>query len=229
MFGKKECKNCENKVSTKYKFCPYCGNSFGEKTRKDENLGMLGKDDSFENNIEEEFNRLTKSMFGGIGGSVINRMIGNAMKVMEKEMEKEMKKKNYQPKTNFQLFINGKKANLDNFNDLNIPIQEKRIKRKVREIPSNRLPQRILKDFSALPREEPSTNVRRFSNKVVYEVNMPGVRSLKDVSITKLENAIEIKAISDKKSYFKIIPINLPITNYGVSRGKLLLELGING
>ena len=89
----------------------------------------------------------------------------------------------------------------------------------------NNLSQEKLQKIASLPKEEPLTNIRRFSNKVIYEIDMPGVNSIKDVSVIRLENSIEIKAFSKNKVYFKRIPINLPITNYGLSKGRLVLEL----
>jgi len=38
-----------------------------------------------------------------------------------------------------------------------------------------------------LPRHEPATNIRRLSNKVVYEIEMPEIKSIEDISIIKLE------------------------------------------
>ena len=58
---------------------------------------------------------------------------------------------------------------------------------------------------------------------------MPGVKSIKDLSIVKLENSIEIKAIAGKKAYVKLIPINLPVSDYNFSNGKLVLELEAKG
>ncbi len=63
------------------------------------------------------------------------------------------------------------------------------------------------------------------ADKVIYEIEMPEVKSMKDISIVKLENSIEIKAVSKKKAYIKLIPINMPITNYQLEKGKLILEL----
>jgi len=51
------------------------------------------------------------------------------------------------------------------------------------------------------------------------------VKSVKDVSIAQLENSIEIKALGKGKVFSKMIPINLPIKNYNLSKGKLTLEL----
>ena len=107
MFDKKECNRCLNKISKKYKFCPHCGNSIDN--FKDEDFGMLGKEDS------DDFNFFPKSLFGGMSEKMINKMIGSAMKMIEKEMQKEMERGENrvpQSKTNFQLFINGKKINL---------------------------------------------------------------------------------------------------------------------
>jgi len=100
--------------------------------------------------------------------------------------------------------------------------KEKQIKKKAKSL---ELPMSDPKKFTGLPKEEPKTNIRRFSNKIVYEINMPGVKSIKDVSIVQLENSIEIKALAKNKVYYKIIPINLPVKNYNLSKEKLVLEL----
>ena len=215
MFNKKLCKKCRNKINSKYEFCPYCGDPISENT--EENWGMLGKDDNV--NKQKQF---SNSIFGGISGSIINKMLGGVMKMLEKEMKKEIKE-TPKLKTNFRLMINGKEINLDNLQ--NKLTNEKR--QEIKEIPSKNLPQKNLKKFSTLPKQEPLTNIRRLGDNVIYEINIPGVESIKDISILKLEKSIEIKAITKDKAYSKIIPINLPITNYNLSKGKLILELGI--
>ena len=75
-------------------------------------------------------------------------------------------------------------------------------------------------------KKEPITSVKRFSDKVIYEISLPGVESQKELSITKLENSIEVRAKSKNNSYFKVIPIDSPITGYGFEKGKLSLEFG---
>ena len=87
------------------------------------------------------------------------------------------------------------------------------------------LPQGNLKKATNIAKEEPLTSIKRLSDKVIYEIEIPGVKSIEDISITKLENSIEIKALAKDRLYFKLIPINLPITNYNLSKGKLVLEL----
>ncbi len=54
---------------------------------------------------------------------------------------------------------------------------------------------------------------------------MPGVKSIKDISIRSLENSIEIKAIAKEKAYYKIIRIGIPIIRYNFDKEKLTLEL----
>ena len=74
---------------------------------------------------------------------------------------------------------------------------------------------------------QPKTNIRRFSDKIIYEIEMPGVKSQEDISIIKLESSVEIKAVGKNKAYLKLIPINFPITKYDLSNGKLVLELNV--
>ncbi|MCK5149624.1 hypothetical protein KAJ87_01715 [Candidatus Pacearchaeota archaeon] len=214
MFKKNTCGKCGKKISDSYEFCPHCGNSQGNNS---ENWGLLGKDDN--NSKTDNF---SGNIFGGMGGNFLGKMINNAMKMIEKEMQREMnQQKNMQPRTNMRLMINGKEINLNQNSNNKI----KQIK--LKEISQKDLPQNNLKNFSKLQREEPLTNIRRFSEKVIYEINIPGVNSLGDISITKLESSIEIKALAKTKAYSKIIPLTLPITDYNLSKGKLTLELGV--
>lgn len=209
MFKKKYCPKCGNKINSKYKFCPYCGNRINENSEKD--FGMLGKTDSV-----NEKNVIPNSIFGGVGGKMINRMLGSAMKMLEKEMQKEQKIQQMPSMGNMKLMINGKEINLNN-----AKIPEKKLVKKIQQI---KLPQNVLKNFSDLEKQEPLANIRRFSDKVVYEIEMPGVKSIKDVSISKLEKSIEVKAVAKNKAYFKIIRIGLSVINYKFSKDNLILE-----
>lgn len=76
-----------------------------------------------------------------------------------------------------------------------------------------------------LPKQEAESNVRRFSDKIVYEIKVPGVRSKKDTLISRMENGFEIKAYSQDKCYFKIIPVKVEITKVQLKDEILFLEL----
>ena len=88
----------------------------------------------------------------------------------------------------------------------------------------NNFSEKNMQKLLTLPRTQPSTQVRRLSNKIIYEIDVPGVESLNDVSISQLENSVEIKAVGKDKVYSKLIPINLPINDHKFSKGKLILE-----
>lgn len=227
MFKKNKCHNCKSKVNEKYDFCPHCGNPIKGKAKED--FGMLGKSDMTEQNP------FTDPFFGGmLGGGMLNKMLNNTMKMLEKEMGKEMKETQNMPagRTNFELYINGKKIDpskikVTQFQE-NPKMQEtSKGTKKQKEQLLAAFNKDQMKKFSELPRIEPQTSsVRRFSNRVIYEINLPEVKSVEDVAITKLENSIEVKAVGKTKSYFKIIPVSLPVVGYELEEGKLVLELG---
>lgn len=206
---RKKCKRCGERVNSKHRFCSNCGTPLKKASQED--WGMLGRNDF------EEQNPLSNSLLDGFTGNMFNKMLGSAMRMLEKEMKKEMSRENIQPKTNVRLMINGKEIDLKNVN------QPKKIEKKEKIL--DEFSKKSLKRFSELPKKEPKTNVKRFSNTVIYEINIPGVKSLEDLSIVKLENSIEIKAVAKDKAYFKLIPVNLPILDYELERGKLILEL----
>ncbi|MDP2673253.1 MAG: zinc-ribbon domain-containing protein [Nanoarchaeota archaeon] len=208
MFGnKKYCKNCREKVSSKYRFCPNCGAEIKEYNEED--WGMLGREDVLgEESFESPF-------FAGFGGKMLNSMLGNAFKMLEKEM-KNMEKT---PGSNFRLMINGKEIQIG---------RQKKPKEAIRKITRKEFGKEQLKKISELPKKEPKTSLKRIGDKIIYEIEMPEVKSLNDVLINNLENSIEIKAIGESEVYSKIIPINMPIINQTLSEGKLFLELNGN-
>jgi len=219
MFKKKTCKKCGEKIRGKFNFCPNCGNYFSDENEED--WGILGKDD-----FSPEQNPFESSLFGGISGKMLNKMIGGTMKMLEKELKREMQ--NQPPKTkiqpNFELYINGKRISPENIKIMRKPVQ----KTPVKKAPySKHFDSKNLKKFSELPKKEPLTNVRRLSDKVVYEIDIPGVKSIEDISIVKLENSIEIKALAKNAAYNKIIAVDLPLKKYKLEEEKLVLELGV--
>lgn len=246
MFKRKNCPKCNEKINSKYSFCPNCGYNLRKK-QDQKDYGMLGKNDYLgqEQGLNEMQN-IFGGMFGGFSGKMMNSMLNNAMKMLEKEMQKSMKEqKNFQnqpiSKTNFELYINGKKISPDKIKFTKKPAQgfqdkKQLIKQEMNKTGKNNYPKNSIntslkftnearENFQKLPKKQPETNVRRFSNKVVYEIEIPGVESIKDISVNQMENSIEIKAVSKKDAYEKIIPIGLPISRYGFSKGKLVLEL----
>lgn len=218
MFNKKSCSKCGKKIKDNFDFCPYCGKPSDDNNK----WGMLGKNDVVVNQNPFE------SM--GFGGGFFNKMIGNAMKMIEKEMQREMKNIET-PKSNakIQLYVNGKKIPIG---EGNIKVIKKPKKNLIKK-PSNKKQPTIIKTFSPenqkkfsnLPRQNPETNVRRLSDRVIYEINIPGVKSAEDIAIRNLQNSIEIKAIAKKIAYYKILSVAFPIIDFYLENEKLILEL----
>ncbi len=218
MFKKKKCQKCGRKIGEKYSFCPYCGNRFDS---DDDEWGMLGKNDLISNNeikLPIGFNAILNSLMKNLSKEFDEQFNRNLFSGSEKP--KKIKKDGIS--ISISTFGNGPpKIKMTQVADKSQPIKE------TEKIKPNIFTKEKIKQFSNLSKEEPSTKIRRLSNKVVYEIDMPGVKSREDISIIKLENSIEIKAIAKNKAYAKIIPLNLPIKNYNLSNGKLILELGI--
>jgi len=225
MFKKKICKNCREKISERYNFCPYCRTPL-DGYLQGEDWGMLGKND-FIAPAEE-----IKLPMG------LNVLFNSLMKNLNKqfsELDREMKEEKSKSKTtdkkggiSISISTSGNlppEIRVKTFGEIpEFHEKERQIKKKIKDLKLGSL-QKKFRKFSGLPKKEPMTNIRRFSNRVVYEIKMPGVKSMKDVSIIQLENSIEIKALAKDKVYSKLIPINLPIKNYNLEKGKLILEL----
>lgn len=218
MFNKKICKKCGRKIDKNYEFCPYCGN----KLKKSEDWGLLGKEDDFESinefRVPKGFNILFNSLVKNIDKQFkeLDRGIGEENNISPKKGGISISistSGSHPPKIRVNSF-----GNAPQFKK-----KEKEIKKQIKEVKN--LPQTNLRNFSKLPREEPSTSIRRLSDRIIYEIKIPGVKSIKNISINRLENSIEIKAVSKNKAYFKLIPINIPIRDYNLEKGKLVLEL----
>jgi HSP20 family molecular chaperone IbpA len=209
----KKCKNCNKKIKKNYSFCPSCGAKIQE---NEKDYGLLGKSD---------FEKKEKNSFlGGISDKIMMKMIGNAMKMIEKEFEKELKDNEVKnidsPK--LKLMINGKEIFNNNQDD-------SKNKKQSKEKNTKKLPIEFSKDnlkkWAKLDKKEPQTNLKRLGDKIYYEINIPGVESIKDISIINLEKSLEVRAISKKIAYQKNIPVDIPLTKYTLLREKLILEM----
>lgn len=220
MFSKKNCKRCGGKLNKKYSFCPNCGTPINKKDEKD--FGLLGRDDFFENS-----DSLSTSLFGGFGSGLMNKMFNNAMKMLEKELQQNMKAQNStansenMPRTKFRLMINGKEINLNDGKVIEKMPQKKETPKKTT---FNKFTEEQNEKFSKLKKIMPESHLKRIDDKIIYEIELPEVNSLKNTSIIRLEDGIEIKALSEKKAYLKRVPLTLPILNYYLSKNLLILE-----
>lgn len=229
MFKKKKCPNCRESVNDNYNFCPFCRAPIEDSDEED--WGLLGKNDFMPN--ENQGGIRLPMGFNMLFNSLVKNLSKQLKNVDKNEEENSKNLKKNSNKTNVKrggisisISTSGNKPpeiKVTSFgNSPKFKETEEEMEEKIKAI---KLPVSDSKKFSGLPKETPETNIRRLSNKVVYEINMPGVESIEDISIIQLENSIEIKALSKGKVFYKIIPINLPIRKYNLLKGKLVLEL----
>ena len=152
MFKKKKCENCNEKIKEGYEFCPYCGNPVDDSA----DWGMLGKDDA-----TKELEQFSNSFFGG---GLLGKMLGSTMKMLEKELHRELQKSDLN-RTNFELIINGKRINPKDIKISRPQMKETPQQRTKKVLPS--ISDEDAKRISKLPKQEPTTNMRRLSNKVI--------------------------------------------------------------
>lgn len=200
MFNKK-CEKCENKINSNFNFCPYCKNDLRSKY-DNEDYGILGKDDLINDDVSDSF-----------ADNFMEKMFNSAMKLLEKQMQSlhnEPKHNRNFPGLNVQFFVNGEKV---------FPEKQKQ------NVRPNTISKEKLKRFSELPKEEPKSIIKRLSGKVIYELLVPGVNSVEDILINRLENSIEIKALSKDRVYLKNLKVNLPILRYNLINDSLIIEM----
>lgn len=212
MFKKRTCNKCGKKISGNYRFCPHCGST--ENNFDDRGWGILGKDDLIPQDnfqLPPGFNMIFNSLMKNLGKQ-LNGLIDEPQKNPDRGINK--------GGISISISTSGNNPARIKINSLGDK------KKQIKKIPGQ-FSKESSKRFAELSKKEPKTNIRRLSNKVIYEIEIPDVKSLKDISIIKLESSIEIKAIGKNHAYSKRIPINLPIINYIFSKEKLTLEFGI--
>ncbi|UZE94220.1 MAG: hypothetical protein IB618_01455 [Candidatus Pacearchaeota archaeon] len=232
MFKKKIKCRCGKKVDADFSYCPFCGRALREvkKFEEDHEKEIRTIEKSFEEAfkmpffIKFPFKRLIRDIdkqFREMDRTIGERKNLEKMPVHTQGISIKVESSpDGQPVIKVRQFGPGQK----------IPLEIKKAKRDESEEEKIKLPARKLTKaqqakLAKLPKEEPQTTVRRLTDKIIYEIILPGVKSEKDIIINKLQNSIEIKAFTKNKAYFKLIPVALPIKNYYLEKDKLVLEL----
>lgn len=201
-----KCEVCSSKINDNYSFCPYCGSNLIDEEKEMKNFGMLGRNDISQSELEKD--QFSQQGFG-FTDKLINSLMSSLMKNLDKQF-KEMEKNPPEIKT----FPNGIRIKIG---PPQAQVQNKKVQAKT-------ITQEQMDRMSSLPRSSAKTNVRRLSNKVVYELSVPGILSPHDVFVSKTESGYEVKAIGSKKVYVNSLPIDLPIKGFSVSDNKLFVE-----
>lgn len=207
MFRKK-CPACSKKIEKKFNFCPWCGHSF-KKQRLEEDFGMLGKDDEIEKQISQQL----QLPFG------MNGIFNGLIKQLEKELSN---MENIQPQNGvprgFKIQIsNGQPPKM-------VPMKQPKKKQpttiQVEEADESEKERR-----ANLKRAETTSTIRRLPEGIIYEIDAPGVRTVRDVVITKLEESMEVKIYTSEKCYVKTLPLKMDVVEFSVQENKVLLKL----
>ncbi len=203
---KKRCNSCEKKVDRKFHYCPWCGNSL--KKKKQEDFGMLGQSDEAEQQVEP-----MKLPFG------LNGIMNGLIKQIEKEMGNMQGNSTGMPK-GFKIQISTGNPQIKQINE-----EQPSRKSNVQTIAPGHVDEKEKSRRSNLERVEAKSIVRRLPEGIFYEIETPGVKSISDVVITKLEESMEIKVYSKDRCYIKTLPLKLEIVSFSVKNDKVLLRL----
>lgn len=200
---KRKCPSCAKNIERKFRFCPYCGESFG-RVREEKDYGLLGREDSL-----DLFRNETKLPFG------MESIMNSLVKQLEKQMN-EIEKSGQSP------FPKGFKIKISTGNP-----QVKQVVQNKEPLITNNFTEEEIRERIKLPRVEAESKVRRLADRIIYELTTPGVKSPKEVIISKLASGLEIKAYSRDKCYTKSIPMTLEIIQYYIKDEKLVIELKV--
>jgi len=224
MFRRKiTCVRCRNKIDREFSYCPFCG----AKIEKKKSSGWLDEPLDF-NEIGMRFP--FSSLFKEIDKHLKDFDQVLWPKRIESKEKSEGKERPFTRSGGVSISISSTggepiiRVKPFSFGKPIKGIREEVIKVKEPVIKTKRLSKQEAEALLKLPKAEPSTKVRRLTDRIIYEIDLPGVQE-KDVVVNKLQNSIEIKAFTKNKAFFKLIPIALPILRYYLEKGKLIVEL----
>lgn len=210
-FGRKSkkenlrCTECSSEIEKKFSFCPYCGQSLMDEAEEIRNFGMLGRKDI----SDEDFIQSGVAGNGGMTGKLLSTLMNSLVKNLENQFRNT-------DQTEVKSFPTGIKISICPQKQAN-----ERKRQHVKEISDAQI-ERI----TSLPKVEAKSNIRRLSDKVLYELSAPGIESTEDVFVSKLESGYEIKAIGKNKVYVNSCPINLPLRGFTLSDKGVKMEFG---
>ena len=200
------CHACRSEVSEKYSYCPYCGQHLVDSEHEMKKFGMIGRSDI----PDEEL--LQQELAAQMGFA--DRIFSSLMKTLMRNLNAQMSIETTEMRTT----PNGVRIRMGS------PQKQKREQHIVNRPLSNEQLERI----SSLPRTEAKTNVRRFSDRIVYELAAPGVQSIDDVLFSKTESGYEIKALTKNKVYTSNLPLNLPLRGFALHDKGVIVEFALH-
>ena len=197
---KRKCPSCAEKVERKFNFCPYCGESFKARAEKSD-FGMLGRDDSGGGMRVEP-----KLPFG------MEKIMSSLVKQLEKSMGD----------MNVEGMPKGVRINVVRGNPQMRQVVQEAPKKKVEVV---KISDEESERRMGLKKVEAESKVRRLADRIVYEIDAPGVVRKDDVVVTELATGLEIRAYSGDKCYVKFNPLKVELISYSVRSEKVFVEI----
>lgn len=203
---KKRCPHCERKTDRKFSFCPWCGHQLKDKRKE---YGFLGKDD-----FSDKSGQMTQGIMpmGNIGN-----IVNSLMKQLDKEMQ------NMDGRDIFSSSPKGFSIKIQRGSPQVRKVVEKN-EESLPVIKKAKVPEKELERRSKLKRKEALSKVKRISDKIIYEIDTPGIKDESQVVINELEKGLEIKVYAEDYCYVKIIPLKIKVSKIDINEGKLILE-----
>ncbi|RLG16386.1 hypothetical protein DRN63_04265 [Nanoarchaeota archaeon] len=232
LLKKRRCPNCGKELKENWNFCPFCGEEVGRlgigvrrreerelRSFEDFGLSLFPSFRSLFEEIDKEFRRLDKIFKSGFdeieefrdmpivrggGVSIVIRDTGKGKPEISVRTSGDFKK--LEPEIKARLGVSEGVREVGE--------EEMKVEERPRKIPS--------------VTEEPEAKIERKRDYLKIEIELPDVKSEKDIEIRKLEQSIEIRAFAEDKAYFKLIPIppDFEILEKNFENHKLTLVLG---
>lgn len=209
---KKKCHSCKEKVDRKFLYCPWCGVPLKDKRTVQEDYGMIGNNDEVE--LQQAVNDL-KLPFG------FNGIVNSLMKQIEKEMANMDNTAGPKPK-GFKIQISTGMPKMQAMNPQPVD-QTKRVSSV--EAFNERVSEEEQERRVKLKQVPAKSTIRRLPEGLIYEIETPGVTAKKDITLTKLEQSLELKAYTKDKCYVKKLPSKVEILGMAIKGDKIFLRL----
>jgi HSP20 family molecular chaperone IbpA len=223
-----KCPNCGADVDEKWRFCPKCGARSGRRNLFDQLFSSFSKEMA---TMEKQMDKLMEKRFEAVD---ITPFFKPATKGRGFTI-KIQRGAGMEPKVSVKTFGNVDKEKLAEQLRKQLhakPGQPVRISLgPAAKAPAQRarpapVPKPVKKVVVPEVTEEPKTSVRRVDSKVTVDMEMPGVKSESDISISEMQESVEVKAFAGKKAFFKILtkPAQFRLTSRKFRGGRLHLE-----
>jgi len=192
-----KCENCDADMDKKWSFCSVCGFKIA-KTKIFEDIFSRIKKEFFS---PKEYNQLEKDVEARDISPFFKKPNGGGFSI------KIYRSGGKQPQVQVKTFGGINKERIENavYNQLGMKeTGVENIRNRAKEIQKEEKRDNIRSGILKSA-EEPKTKIKSLGNRVVVDIELPGVKSIGEVRINELENSVEVKAIIGDKAFFKIL------------------------